>query len=1071
MPYHLRAVVSVVCVGFLASSWGAMPARSADVDPGDAQHATRLITASHLPGGMCIITDAKDATLPVSIGQDRRFVVQALYQRASTLTPARDAIQNAGLYGRVSADLYDGSHLPYVNNLINLVIVDRWSDADNATRPREILRVLASLSTAYIRPDSTAAAAALRRRLNALGVADVREVDDWIGFTKPWPKTIDQWTHYLHGADGNPVANDRLVGPPAHFQWLGEPKWAQSHESDTSLRCLVTAHGRIYYIVNEAPTSLAGPQSPPDKWALVGRDAFNGVVLWKIPVAQWGWRQWKPSWFTPRPGVIPLNLDKRIVAVGDNVYFTLGYRAPVSEIDGLTGKVLRTFDDTARAAELLAVDGSLIVSVLQDNAAVIKRIDLRSGKTVWTTPQAYAGTTTDYYRFWAMRGRVPAAKVDPTLGIATDGHVVAALDGDSVVGVDFANGKQRWRTRFPLAAADANAGRINAKNKVWNGAVIVRDGVVIHASPNQLAAFAAADGKLLWQQPKKFLQHLWYEWQDVFVIDGLVWTWSAELKKERLQGTRGSSSWPASLNGYDLHSGKLTRKVELGKVFKTHHHHRCYRNKATVRFVIASRRGSEFIDLQGGPHSINNWVRGNCHMGMMPANGLQYAPPHPCQCYIDEKLSGFNVLAADSADSNNPVEGAQPRLERGPVFGAPTLAASAPRHDDWPTFRADAGRSGCSQGDLKSGLRTLWRQPIGSKLSAPIAVGDTVYTSLVDEHQVVALHAADGQQQWRFTTGARVDTPPTYYHGTLLFGSADGCVYCVRAADGKLVWRLDATANNRRIAAYGQLEAARPVHGSILVHDDVAYFAAGRSSEVDGGLQLVAADPRTGRVLRQRTFAGPHYMSDQVAQNYQLPMGMLSDVLRVEEDALFMRTAKFDFNLVRQRGVPKLVAADGLLDGAYFKRMPWSMGKSGFARVIVYDGSVAYGLRMFDSLQGLDPKVYFTPGKKGYLLFAADVRNGNRHWTERIPIRGRALAVAENAVCVAGPPDMVDPKDPLGAFEGRKGGVLRIVDKHTGKTIEEHQLPSPPVFHGIAIARGRLYLTLEDGSCVCFGTP
>ena len=49
--------------------------------------------------------------------------------------------------------------------------------------------------------------------------------------------------------------------------------------------------------------------------------------------------------------------------------------------------------------------------------------------------------------------------------------------------------------------------------------------------------------------------------------------------------------------------------------------------------------------------AVNNWVRGTCHMGMMPANGLQYAPPHPCQCYIDEKLNGLNaVAAADTAE-------------------------------------------------------------------------------------------------------------------------------------------------------------------------------------------------------------------------------------------------------------------------------------------------------------------------------------------------------------------------------------------------------------------------------------
>ena len=70
---------------------------------------------------------------------------------------------------------------------------------------------------------------------------------------------------------------------------------------------------------------------------------------------------------------------------------------------------------------------------------------------------------------------------------------------------------------------------------------------------------------------------------------------------------------------------------------------------------------------------------------------------------------------------------------------------------------------------------------------------------------------------------------------------------------------------------------------------------------------------------------------------------------------------------------------------------------------------------------------------------------------------------------VAGPPDMIDPDDPLAAFEGRMGGVLRVVDKLEGHLVCEHKLTSPPVFNGAAAASSRLVLSLHDGSLVCFG--
>jgi hypothetical protein len=79
------------------------------------------------------------------------------------------------------------------------------------------------------------------------------------------------------------------------------------------------------------------------------------------------------------------------------------------------------------------------------------------------------------------------------------------------------------------------------------------------------------------------------------------------------------------------------------------------------------------------------------------------------------------------------------------------------------------------------------------------------------------------------------------------------------------------------------------------------------------------------------------------------------------------------------------------------------------------------------------------------------------------------LAVTEDQLCVAGSPDVVDPEDPLAAYEGRRGGILRVVGKDDGLTVSEHPLPSPPVFNGAAAANERLYLTLEDGTVVCFG--
>ena len=1250
-----------------------------------AEGAAALIkSSSGVPGGICVLLGQADTDLAVAMAGQGQFTVQALYSDKGKLAKARQAIRAKGVYGAVSADASGGKRLPYTENLINIVVADGYPALKaKGLSLGEIFRVLTPLGCVYLGNSGAADNAWTKELLAALPDAGFEKPEvltgagTWVKARKPWPDTIDEFTHYLHGADGNPVAMDRTVGPPVHYQWQSDPLWARSHETDSSVRTLVTAGGRLFYIFDQAPISLAGGHDLPDDWCLMARDAFNGVFLWKVPIKNWGWRQWKTCWFSNRPGDIPFNIQKRLVATADHVYITLGYHAPVSRLDARTGKILQTYQGTERTAEILLHDGTLILTVLTDDGAKVMAVDADSGKTLWTTDKTYAGTTMDYVKFGSKTGTVEAPKLDPTLNTATDGKIVALLDGMNVVGIDFKTGKEKWRTEFPDKGDALYAGGMKI-DSLWVGTTIVKDGVVLHASPQKLVGFSADTGEIRWAQPKKYIGHLWYAWKDVFVIDGLAWTWSDEFGQGKYKKSKTRSyrtNYPVSVKGYDLQTGELKKEVSLGLIFKTYHHHRCYRNKATSRYILASRRGTEYVDLEQGKHTVNNWVRGTCHVGMMPANGLQYAPPHPCACYIDEKLYGFNALAPEIPAKYRPGDAdLGPKLERGPAYGAvPDTQAGAASQSDWPAFRHDATRSGAVKTKLPAKPKQLWREKLGGKVGPAVAVGDKVFVPLVDAHHILALNAADGSTAWEFAAGGRIDSPPTYHKGALLFGSTDGWVYCVRASDGALAWRFRAAPAERRMGAFGQLESAWPVNGSVLVQKGVVYFAAGRSSHLDGGITIYGLDPATGEVRHKTTLEGPAYNVENVEENYRLPMGALPDILTGDGEYLYMRTKKFDAALEPQKGTPALRRRAGFLDDAYFKRVPWTFGKA-YARLIVHDDEAAYFVRMFDSLRGLDATVYFTPGKEGYLLFSTpsagpsqikvanskslnqagkpltveawvkaegpdgaivakggsatgyalsikdgkprfeirvknkvegvnsdenilgkwthliglvtkdkqlelyvngklarrakasslagpsgqameigadlasgagdyespyhftgiidDVRvyrrtptpgeiaqycgkpgqaryeseltlhfsfddgaatdaspnanNGEAQsvepvdgkvgkalkfvaktegWKRRIPVRVRAMALTDDILFTAGPPDEMD----LAAFRGEKGGILNAIDRANGETLSEIKLPSPPVLNGVAAANGRLILSLEDGSVVCFG--
>ncbi len=1060
--------------------WTPADAGAADVTP-----AADVLLQSAAPGGVCLLVQPNAPQWAVSIAQRGPFVVHVLMRDARQRDVLRRSVRDAGRGAAVSVHDLWGAQLPYQDNLVNLLVVDHFPALQQeGLTLNELLRVTAPLGTIWCgaAPDASDDARWLEQLRAAATAAHVALVEEpalpghWVRISKPWPAEIDQWTHFLHGADGNPVAQDQVVGPPRHYQWTGGPVWLRSHETDSSISTMVTAAGRLFYIVDEAPISVAGDHELPDKWSLAARDAFNGVPLWKVPIRRWGWREWKPSWFSARPGDYPFDIRKRLVAVQDRVYVTLGYHAPVTELDARTGDLLRTFDDTQDASEVLVHAGRLYVSVHREGKLRVLAVDLQSGTSLWQTEQTYQGSTTDYLRWTEGRGSVRAPTLSPAANLATDGSIIALIDDDHIVGLDAQSGQQLWRSPFPLDEKDGSAGRIKAQGKLWNGTMIVCDGVVLHASPHVLGALRADTGALLWTQPKKYIGHLWYEWKDVFVIGDLVWTWSSEFEQAVIQVNNQSTQrqqWPKSVIGYDLHTGQLVEEVPVGNIFRTHHHHRCYRNKATVRYILASRRGTEFVDLVDGQHTVDNWVRGTCHVGMMPANGLQYVPPHPCQCYIQEKLVGMNALAAQLTRPDVALTDQQ-RLQRGrgDVAGADDDEQQEQiRRHQWPAFRHDSARTGAVDTQVPDQHQILWSTSLEGPLSAPTVADGRLYLAQTDQHQVVCLDTDNGAKLWEFIAEARVDSPPTYYLGRVLFGSRDGWLYCLDAATGQLIWRYHVAPTQRWLGAFDQLESAWPIHGSVLVQEGTVYCAAGRSSELDGGLYLVGLDAVTGQVQYSTRLEGPHYTVENVAENYNLPMGALPDVLVSDGQQIYMRSLAFDQQLQAVKGQPELRVDGGYLEDSYFKRTPWRTGRSEYGRMIVHDKRSAYYVRQFDTLRGLDPTVFFTPGQQGYLLFASNLQEQGGSWRLRIPVRIRAMVLTSNQLFVAGPPDVVKPQDPLGAFEGRQGGELWVLEAESGVVVAKHSLPAPPVFNGTAAAAGRFYLVDEHGGVQCFGTP
>ncbi|NQV31274.1 MAG: PQQ-binding-like beta-propeller repeat protein, partial [Phycisphaeraceae bacterium] len=534
---------------------------------------SELVQRSGIQGGLIVHVGCDEGEQTATLRVNDRFLVLGLDTDHSQINQARKYIQSLGLYGPVAVDAFDGKHLPLIDNTVNLLVMTDLGDVPMA----EVLRVLTPEGIAMI--------------------GNQKHV-------KNRPSAIDEWTHYLHDADNNAVANDTVVGPPRALQWQAEPKWPRHHDKMSSLSALVSTGGRIFYIMDEGSTASI---FMPSHWALIARDAFNGKLLWKKPI---------DTWYTRYKGLKdgPADAPRRLVASGDRVYATLNLDGVLSSVDTITGETVLDYPGTEGTEEILVSDGVVFVLMgpgsLGDGGRklrpvekrTIKALDATSGNTLWEHTDVVAALT-----------------------MAVNKKLLCYFNFESkqVVCLDRRTGQRLW--------ASDDLPSPSKQLSFFASKLVLHDDVVLFASgeysgmtksgggetrSDTLSALNAATGKTLWSD--KHPPSGYSSPENLFVIDNTVWCDSSSNGK--LDGT---------VIGYDLYTGEVKHQFPEDQS-NYWFHHRCYPGRATQNYLLTSRTGIEFIDLKKEQWDINHWVRGACLYGIMPCNGLVYAPPAPC---------------------------------------------------------------------------------------------------------------------------------------------------------------------------------------------------------------------------------------------------------------------------------------------------------------------------------------------------------------------------------------------------------------------------------------------------------
>lgn len=1019
-----------------------------------AKSPKEILEESDFTGGLVVhLGVGEDASRTAEYLSGDHTRVHGLDKDTANVDKARQQLREGDAeYGNIAIDQLTGSALPYADNLVNLLVAESTAIVVQS----EIERVLV--------PD---------------GVAWIQDGGKWTKITKPRPETMDDWKHFLHSPDNNPVSTDAHIGPPDQIQWMATPRFSRAHEQQASFSAAVSEGGRMFYILDDAPRVDI---RLPAEWWLIARDAFNGVELWRREMGDWvnQYRRFRSG---------PASLPFRLVAADGLVFVTMSFTEPVSVLDAATGKTIRQIPGSEKTKQIIYQDGVLTLLVdndvdrMEDIDAARRRGEFLKHDCKIMKVQVDSGET-----FWET-------KVDDLVFpcMALKGGRVFAQTPSRVFALDWESGSESWGADFE-AQLPISAGKIKTGEMQWESpSIVVNDRVIMAADFKKVHAYSVEDGTLLWEGASK---QEYNAPPDLMLVGQDLWM--------RGNGARVS---------LDPVSGEVKTEYKTPKPYM---HPRCYRGKVVGDYMLFGEMGVQMVDMKTGDIRENDWIRGTCQYGVMPANGLMYVPPDSCACNMKTKLSGIYAFSSSSTAPAAAEVEPGPRLEyREDVNHMVWLEGG-----DWPTYRSSPSRSGIAKTEVSTKLNEAWKVAIGGKLSSPVIANGKVYVAAVDEHTVHALDAKTGESKWSYTAGGRIDSPPTIYKGGVYFGSADGWVYALNEDNGKLAWRYRAAPKERLVMIKGQLESAWPVHGAVLIQNDELIVSAGRSSYLDAGIHLSKLNPVNGELIQETTIWSP----DQETGKQHIPgqgedrrdvRGVLSDILVADGADVYMRHLRLDMKTGSDDTEPgvHLFTPIGMLDDTWWHRAYWVVHDrftshwSGWwkvgnqvasGRILSYDEAQIYGFgrdkypggntgqwrggekyQLFAYDRGKETKPVEVIDRKGKKKKAPPAPPLDYRWTSDVPLLATSLVATEDTIFVAGPPDefsaigdgeaalqLEDVEAALRSWRGERGGILYAANAKDGAKLAEIELTAPTVFDGMAAANGRLFLSLQNGEIV-----
>ena len=109
--------------------------------------AHQILEESGILGGLIVHLGCEDGRFTAALGAGDSYIVQGLTRNEEAVPGIRKYFLDHGLDGKVTAAAWKGEHLPYIDNLVNLIVVEDQQEVPE----EEVMRVLAPGGAAFIK--------------------------------------------------------------------------------------------------------------------------------------------------------------------------------------------------------------------------------------------------------------------------------------------------------------------------------------------------------------------------------------------------------------------------------------------------------------------------------------------------------------------------------------------------------------------------------------------------------------------------------------------------------------------------------------------------------------------------------------------------------------------------------------------------------------------------------------------------------------------------------------------------------------------------------------------------------